>query len=234
MLLAPNFNSLKRPDMEQEVGQVVLPSDQIVHTVELFPQELYDVVSSKQLEISKMKRVITVGGLHGTGKSSVADAISKRFDLRRMSAGVIFRKMAKDRNLTLEEFSRVAAGDEDIDRLIDDKLREEAEKGNAVIDGQLAAWMAGDNADLNILLIASVENRIRRISERDGTDFEYARRETITREGSERARYLEYYGVDVSNLSIYDLIINTDKYDLEEVTKIVLTAIEAFFQKSTK
>ena len=111
-----------------------------------------------------MKRVISVGGLHGTGKSSLADAIAKKFNLRRMSAGVIFRQLAKERNLTLEEFSRVAAGDEDIDRLIDDKLREEAEKGNAVIDGQLAAWMAGDNADLKILLIASVENRIRRLA----------------------------------------------------------------------
>jgi cytidylate kinase len=190
------------------------------------------VVSSKHLEINAMKRVITVGGLHGTGKSSLADAIAKKFNLRRMSAGVIFRQLAQERNLTLEEFSRVAAGDEDIDRLIDDKLREEAEKGNAVIDGQLAAWMAGDNADLKILLIASVENRIRRISERDGTDFEYARRETITREGSEKARYLEYYGVDVSDHSIYDLIINTNKYDLEEVIAIVFTAIEAFFGKS--
>ncbi|MFW9868240.1 MAG: (d)CMP kinase [Candidatus Thorarchaeota archaeon] len=178
-----------------------------------------------------MKRVITVGGLHGTGKSSVADAIAKKFNLRRMSAGVIFRQMAKERNLTLEEFSRVAAGNEDIDRLIDDKLREEAEKGNAVIDGQLAAWMAGENADLNILLTASVETRIRRISERDGTEFAYARRETITREGSEKARYLEYYGVDVSDHSIYDLIINTDKYELEEVISIVFTAIEEFFGK---
>jgi cytidylate kinase len=91
--------------------------------------------------------------------------------------------------------------------------------------------MAGDNADLKILLIASTENRIKRISERDGTDFEYARRETITREGSEKARYLEYYGVDISNHSIYDLIINTDKYDLDEVVAIVFTAIEQYFGK---
>jgi cytidylate kinase len=188
------------------------------------------VVSSKPLETSAMKRVITIGGLHGTGKSSVADAVAKKFSLRRMSAGVVFRQLAKDRDMTLEEFSRVAEGNEDIDRLIDDKLREEAKKGNAVIDGQLAAWMAGDNADLKFLLIASVENRIRRISERDGTDFEYARRETITREGSEKARYLEYYGVDVSDHSIYDITINTDKYDLDEVTKIVFIAIEEFFK----
>lgn len=190
------------------------------------------MVSLKHLEINAMKRVITVGGLHGTGKSSVADAIAKKFNLRRMSAGVIFRQLAKERNLTLEEFSRVAEGNEDIDRLIDDKLRKEAEKGNAVIDGQLAAWMAGNNADLKILLIASVENRIRRISERDGAEFEYARRETITREGSEKARYLEYYGVDVSDHSIYDIIINTDKYDLEKVINIVFTAIEEFYDNS--
>ncbi len=199
-----------------------------------FPLGHCVVESLKQLESNAMKRVITVGGLHGTGKSSVADAIAKRFNLRRMSAGVIFRQLAKERELTLEEFSRVAEGNEDIDRLIDDKLREEAKKGNAVIDGQLAAWMAGDNADLKILLIASVENRIRRISERDGTEFEYARRETITREGSEKARYLEYYGVDVSDHSIYDLIINTDKYDLDDVVKIVFTAIEEYFDKSDK
>ena len=192
------------------------------------------MVSSKHLETNAMKRVITVGGLHGTGKSSVADAIAQKFNLKRMSAGVVFRQLAKERDLTLEEFSRVAEGNEDIDRLIDDKLREEAAKGNAVIDGQLAASMAGDNSDLNILLTASVENRIRRISERDSTEFEFARRETITREGSEKARYFEYYGVDVSDHSIYDLIINTDKYDLEDVITIVFTAISEFFAKSAE
>ena len=176
-----------------------------------------------------MKRVITVGGLHGTGKSSVSDAVAKKFNLRRISAGVAFRQLAKERDLTLEEFSRVAEGNEEIDRLIDDRLKTEAEKGDAVIDGQLAAWMAGDNADLKILLIAAVETRIKRISERDGTDFEYARRETITREGSEKARYFEYYGVDVSDHSTYDLIINTGKYDLDGVNAIVIAAIEAFF-----
>ena len=181
-----------------------------------------------------MKRVITVGGLHGTGKSSVSDAVAKKFNLRRISAGVAFRQLAKERDLTLEEFSRVAEGNEEIDRLIDDRLKTEAEKGDAVIDGQLAAWMAGDNADLKILLIAPVETRIKRISERDSTDFEYARRETITREGSEKARYFEYYGVDVSDHSTYDLIINTGKYDLDGVNAIVIAAIEAFFTNISK
>ncbi|NHJ12549.1 MAG: cytidylate kinase [Candidatus Thorarchaeota archaeon] len=176
-----------------------------------------------------MKRVIAIGGLHGTGKSSVSERISKEFGLRRVSAGVIFRRLAHERGLTLEEFSRVAEGDEEIDKLLDDTLREEAGRGNVILDGQLAAWMAGNHADFKVLLTAPLEMRIKRISERDGTDYEYARRETITREGSEKARYLEYYGVDLSDKSIYDLILNTEKYDLEGVAQILILAIKLYF-----
>ncbi|TFG33829.1 cytidylate kinase [Candidatus Thorarchaeota archaeon] len=178
-----------------------------------------------------MKRVITIGGLHGTGKSSVADSIAKRFELRRISAGVIFRQLAQERGMTLEEFSRIAEGDLEIDELIDSTQKKAAAEGNAVIDGQLAAWMAGDYADLKILLTAPVEVRINRIAERDGTEFEFAKRETIAREGSEKARYFEYYKVDISDLTIYDLILNTGKYDLEGVTEIIAKAIETFFSQ---
>jgi cytidylate kinase len=178
-----------------------------------------------------MKRVITIGGLHGTGKSSVADRISKEFDLRRVSAGIIFRDLAEERGLTLEEFSRIAEQDEQIDRLLDNTLKEEAKKGNVVIDGQLAAWMAGEHADFKIQLTAPLDVRIKRISERDGTDYEYAKRETIAREGSESARYKEFYGVDISDLSIYDLILRTDRYDLDGVVKILSTAIQTFFDQ---
>ena len=179
-----------------------------------------------------MKRVITIGGLHGTGKSSVADSIAQKFGLRRVSAGIIFRELAEERGLTLEEFSRIAEGDLDIDKLIDDTQKDAAKKGNCIIDGQLAAWMAGEESDLNILLTAPTELRIKRIAARDGTAFEFAKRETIAREGSEKARYFEYYKVDISDLSIYDLILNTGKYDLNGVTNIISTAIEIVFHEN--
>ncbi|NWF95297.1 MAG: AAA family ATPase [Candidatus Thorarchaeota archaeon] len=179
-----------------------------------------------------MKRVITIGGLHGTGKSSVADRIAKEFGLRRISAGEIFRTLAAERGMTLEEFSRVAEGDAAIDRLLDDTLVAEAAKGNAVIDGQLAAWMARENADLNILLTAPLDVRVARIAQRDGRDFEDAKRETVTREGSERARYREYYGVDITDLSVYDIILNTAKYTLNDVVTILRLAVQTFFAQA--
>jgi cytidylate kinase len=185
------------------------------------------------LQAIAMKRVITIGGLHGTGKSSVADLVAKRFDLRRVSAGVIFRELAKKRGLTLEEFSIVAEDDESIDRELDASLKTAAMKGNVLLDGQLAGWMAGDYADFKILLTASLDTRVKRIAERDEVNLEHARLETLNREASEKERYLEFYGVDISDQSIYDLVLNTEKYDLQGVIKVLTTAIETFLEQSS-
>ncbi|MGD2072282.1 MAG: AAA family ATPase [Candidatus Thorarchaeota archaeon] len=178
-----------------------------------------------------MNSVITLGGLHGTGKSSVADRLANEFNLRRVSAGMIFRKLAKERGLSLEKFSKVAEGNEEIDRLLDSTLTKEAEKGNVILDGQLAAWMAGENSDFNILLTAPLDVRIQRIADRDGTSFDFAHQETITREESERNRYLKYYEIDITDYSVYDLILNTAKYDLKGVCAVLNAAIEVLFKQ---
>ncbi|TFF91511.1 cytidylate kinase [Candidatus Thorarchaeota archaeon] len=179
-----------------------------------------------------MNPVITVGGLHGTGKSSVANRIAEHFNLRRISAGQIFRRLAAEKDMSLEEFSRYAEKNEDVDRQLDETLRIEAQKGDVVIDGQLAGWMAGEKADLKILLTAPLEVRVQRIADRDDIPYEEARRETVVREGSEGARYQEYYGIDISDVSIYDIVLNTAKYDLDGVVSVLISAITTYFQHS--
>jgi cytidylate kinase len=181
---------------------------------------------------SKMNRVITIGGLHGTGKSSTADIIAKKYNLRRVSAGGIFRQLAAERGVTLEEFSKIAEEDASIDRELDARIKSEAIRGDAMLDGQLAAFMAGAYVDLKILLVAPPETRIQRIAERDNVSLEHARHETLTREDIERERYIEFYGFDVADLSIYDLVINTEKYDLQDVVAIITIALNALFGES--
>jgi len=178
-----------------------------------------------------LKRVITVGGPHGSGKSSIADRLAEEFGLRRMSAGIVFRRLAAERGMSLEELSRLAEEDSEIDRLLDETLKAEAERGNVVIDGQLAAWMAGEHTDLRIYLTAPLDTRVRRIASRDGRDFESARRETTVREASERQRYKDYYGIDIADLSVYDLVLNTEHYTLDQVYEIVSTAVRLLFHR---
>jgi cytidylate kinase len=174
--------------------------------------------------------VITVGGLHGTGKTTYAKALAEHLGLRHVSAGELFRRLAEEKNLTLEGLAELAWADHTIDREIDERIIQEAERGDVILDGQLAAWMVDGRADLKILLIAPREVRIRRIAEREKLTFQEAEASTLAREEAERRRYMKIYNIDVADPSIYDLIVDTNLYPLEEMKKILNKIVEDYIQ----
>jgi cytidylate kinase len=53
----------------------------------------------------------------------------------------------------------------------------------------------------------------------------------VEREASEKKRYKEIYNIDLDDLSIYDLVIDTSKWDVEGVFNIVSSAIDNLTQK---
>jgi len=170
--------------------------------------------------------VVTIGGPHGTGKSTYAKIIAKELGLRYASAGQFFRDIAKERGISLEELSNQAAKSPQIDNLIDERSAAEATKGNVVIEGQLAAWMAKHRAQIRIYMKAPDEVRIRRIAHRDRVDYENARRETTERERIQRNRYKRYYGIDVDDMSAYNLVIDTGNRTIESTSAELLSRIK--------
>lgn len=175
-----------------------------------------------------MCKVIAIGGPHGAGKSTYAKAIASEFGLRLSSAGKLFREIAKERGLSLEEMSEIAKRDPSIDEEIDALTKREVEMGSVVVEGQLVAWMAGEGADMKICLFAPDELRFKRIAERDRLDIERAREQTRIREAAQRERYLRLYGIDVGDLSPYDLIVDTSLLPLEDTMAFLKRAVEAF------
>ncbi len=174
--------------------------------------------------------VIAVGGLHGTGKSTQARRLAASLGLRYVSAGLMFRRLAEKAAVSLEELSRIAEGDPEIDRLIDEMTREEARKGGVVIDGALSAWMA-EEADIKILLTSPLEARLERIAARDGLTLEEARRRTLAREEMERNRFKRYYGIDISDTSVYDIVINTELFDVKSTARILKNIVYEYCSK---
>lgn len=172
-----------------------------------------------------MGLVVTIGGPHGTGKSTYAKKIAKQFKLRYVSAGQLFRDLAKEKRVSLEELSRQAAKSPEIDRLIDERSAAEAAKGDAVIEGQLAAWVTKDHARVRIYVKASDDTRIQRIAHRDRLGYETARRQTLEREQIQRDRYKRYYGIDIDDLSLYNIVIDTTDRSVESTTAELMSRI---------
>ena len=63
--------------------------------------------------------VITFSGLHGTGKSTYSKAVSKEFNLRCISAGKLFRRIAKQKNFSLSKLSKLANKSPIFDQVVD-------------------------------------------------------------------------------------------------------------------
>jgi cytidylate kinase len=173
--------------------------------------------------------LITISGPPGGGKTTVATAIAETFDLDHVSGGDIFRSLADERGYSLVEFNALAEEDDSIDRDLDHRLRKTArERGDLVLESRLSGWMAGDYADLRVWLDAPLDVRAARIADREGVDPETARRETKTREDSEKRRYREYYGIEFEDRSIYDLAVNTARWSEDAVVEVVSTTIGAY------
>ncbi len=173
--------------------------------------------------------LLTVSGPPGSGKSTVAEGIAVRLNLEYISGGNIFRKIAEERGISVGELNRIAEDDDSIDRELDENIKQIAKiEDNAVIESRLAGWMAGKNANIRIWLDAPIDIRVNRIASREDGEMDQILKETIEREISERHRYEEYYGIDFSDLSIYDLVIDTSKEDANGVVDRVIRFVEGF------
>jgi cytidylate kinase len=173
--------------------------------------------------------LITVSGPAGSGKSTLAVNLADALDYTHVSGGDIFRSLAEERGMTPLELNKAAEEDDQIDRDLDRRLRDiAAERDDIVLESRLAGWMAGEYADLKFWLTAPLDARANRIAEREGKPFEQARAETEERSESEAQRYADYYDIDFSDRSIYDLVINTARWDPDGTLRIARTAVDAY------
>jgi len=175
--------------------------------------------------------IITVSGLPGTGTTTVSKILRERTDMEFISSGVIFRDLATELGLSLEEFGKLAENDISYDHQIDDRQKELSKtKDNLIMEGRLAGHMSLEAPPskkiLRVLLKAPLDIRVRRIMQRENltSSFKFELDKTKTREESERVRYASYYGIDIGDLSVYDLIIDSAKFDPETITDMILRA----------
>lgn len=170
--------------------------------------------------------LITISGLPGSGKTTVARLVAAELGLEHVYAGDIFRRQAEAHGLSLEEYARRAETDHSIDRALDEQMRHRAAAGDAVLEGRLAAFMAAEAGvqALSVFLDAPEAVRARRIVGREGGEAAARLREIQRREESDARRYREIYGVDYHDPERYDLVIETADRAPEEVAQEIVRA----------
>jgi len=170
---------------------------------------------------------ITISGLPGTGKTTVAKLLEQHLGLRYVYSGEIFRNLAVKHQMSLEEFGRYCESHREIDEELDRYQLDILRKGNVIVEGRLSGWLAYQKQipALKVLLYADIDVRAGRIVKREQGSLKKRKREILKREKSEATRYKNYYGIDITDTSIYDVMIDTGDKPPEQIMEIILQAL---------
>ncbi|MEF8800175.1 MAG: AAA family ATPase [Halolamina sp.] len=173
--------------------------------------------------------LLTVSGPPGSGKSTNAELLADRFGLDYVSGGDLFRELADERGYSPVEFNELAEEEAQIDKDLDRRLRTVAATRDAVLlESRLAGWLAAEHADLRFWLDAPLDVRAERIAAREDKTVAEARAVTKRREQSEAKRYQELYDIDIADLGIYDVTINTARWGEMAVPDLLANAVERY------
>ena len=173
---------------------------------------------------------ITVSGPPGSGTSTLVKKLALARNWDYVNGGGIFRNEADRRGISVGQFSQLCKDDLDVDRSLDILLKEylTAADGPDIVESRLCGWWAS-NLKLECLRVwvkVTPEECGRRIQTREGGDFDSRLIESETRQSDDKDRYRILYGIDLDDMSPYNLIIDATGLSAEEVFELVNEKLE--------
>ena len=170
---------------------------------------------------------ISITGKLGSGKSTVCHLIEKEYGFEIFSTGSIQREAARQKGVSTLELNRMMQNDCSLDYIIDDtvnRLSRERKEDKLIFDSRMA-WHFVPSAFSVYMKADPIESAKREIAAaREDESFssvEEAAESLKKRRASERERYLKFYGVDITDLTHYDLVVDTTGKTPQEVAEAI-------------
>ncbi|MDO8537447.1 MAG: cytidylate kinase family protein [archaeon] len=193
--------------------------------------------------MKKSDRVVIVSGFAGTGKSTIVEAVSKAFKMKKVfTSGVLKNLLLKENNAFSkfaknEGFWESAGGkklmkqrakDSSADRKLDNELFRIIAKGNVVMDSWTMGYLS--KKGFKIWLFAPIEVSAKRMSLRNKMPYKKLLKYVKAKNNKTTKIYEKLYGFSLGeNLEKFDLVINTANFSEKEMKKVVVQIVRSYF-----
>ena len=183
-----------------------------------------------------MAKIISITGDLGSGKSTVSKLLQERLGYDYIYTGNIQREIAKRHKMTTLELNKYSETHPEIDEEIDATFKALNDSSNLIVDSRLAWFFIPKS--FKIFLKTEVSVSAGRISSDKWRETEnYASQDEaidmiIARKESEIKRYMNLYNVNCTDLSNFDLIIDTSYISPEKVVETILAEYDKWLTVS--
>ncbi len=174
---------------------------------------------------------IIISGLPASGKSTVAEIVSKKLGIRAINVGDILKsKFAEKGSKSFwdseEGFEALKEREEEesIDKSVDRAVIRIIKKGNIVIASYVMPWLS--KKGYKVWLDASEEERARRLAKRDKISIEKSKEIIKKRDKENYALYKKLYNIKIGkDKKPFDLVIDTEKLSPSKVAEKIINAV---------
>ena len=181
---------------------------------------------------------ITITGNLGSGKSSIAKIIKEKgYEI--ISTGNIFRELAMEKGLSVEEFNQqvneaTKRGDHSGDQMIDDMTTKIGKERDQILFDSRLAWNFVPDS-FKVFVITDIDEASRRVfndSVRANSESydsqETCKKALVHRQEMESVRFKEIYEIDYYDMSNYNLVIESTNAAPAEIADEILSKMEAY------
>ncbi len=177
------------------------------------------------------KRIV-IFGFSGSGKSTIADMVGKKYGLRVIHPSSILRNLLEHKKVDLNKtkagkgfwesesgmklFKDRLKDKKPMDMISDTLLVKELSKGNIVMDSWSMPWL--HKLGIKIYLKGSLSERAKRVAKRSKITVQEALGAVKTKDNETRKIFKRVYGFDIKkDLQVFNLIVDTTNIDLKQV-----------------
>ena len=192
--------------------------------------------NEKMESASEKKIVVCISGMAGTGKSTLAKKLAKKYGLRYYSGGDALKALAVEEGYNSSvrgwwespqglSFLEKREENFEFDKAVDDKLLEYAQQGRVLLDSWTMPWLL--KTGFKIWLVASVEKRAERIARRDKLSIKEALQMLKEKEARTKAIYKKLYGFTLGeDFEPFNLVLDTDNLNAKEVFQVLCMVMD--------
>lgn len=181
--------------------------------------------------------IISIGGAHGSGKSTIAKMLAEKLNWPRYYMGGIRRETAQKRGMTLAEYNKLGEEDPLTDLEIDNYQKKLGEtQDNFIIEGRTSWYFIPHSFKIYLDVNKNIgagrvfshlkEKDSNRNEDNNLNTIEDVKKSMAKRLESDKKRYKKYFNIDVYDKKNYDFYLDTSNIGISEVFNIILNTVK--------